>query len=628
VADFNAVAKEVFQVLRSFNYTLHLYDENSQAVTEPEKARRMICHPKNLMVSLRDDDDNSRITLSIGRSTDINDVMGLNQKLRVLATKYNMLYSERNNTLTNINPKNFAELASIAEQKDSRMLVYEGMYGTSRSSYLRLENARMIVRHKTRIDDSKIGARGRCVETVFIENAAGERSLMPSTNLMAGRAMTQHVNQGGGFADPVAQQINELAMDYRNLHTGARAAITESAGMVREACRTKMGKLRKTFERLSRATSYATEAADLAATRTLLHETDQPVTDSRIDELRQLLNGEHSHEVYESCCKALDEMRSVTMTTVLGQPVAAGAWQAFWNNNQLDLSGQPTFAHRLKSKLDDLAYRLSEISSVVKDDGLSTLFNKVAERLPGETNEETRKIYYSIAMRALRAVTAKETFETRLASKNATIVEHMNWLNLFDPDRVLTEADLFDPALRGGGYDPMDPSFPDHEFETDAAMDSAVRDFDADAFIESPQMVDVIGGRDPHDPDENDLTKDEIMGALEGYLRDYIETNNAFSDGFDDETATLAEEVYDLAADALHQSGFVISTTGLAEESEELTIEDILLPKPNQGDDLAGEVMTTDVTDPDDPDHHEAPDERWTNRLLTLAGMRSGREYN
>src|SRR5882672_5774368 len=92
MADLGVVATEVFQVLRSFDYTVRIYDENGMAKTEPADGRRFMCYPHNLMVSLVDDDDNSRVSLNIGKSTNIGDVMGLDQKLRTIATKYNMIF--------------------------------------------------------------------------------------------------------------------------------------------------------------------------------------------------------------------------------------------------------------------------------------------------------------------------------------------------------------------------------------------------------------------------------------------------------------------------------------------------------------------------------------------------------
>jgi hypothetical protein len=609
------VAKEIFQALQSFNYTVHPYDENGMDVTEPTEARRFMCMPKNLMVSLVDDDDNSRITLNLGKSVHINDVMGLDQKLRALTTKYNMIFKAQQYG-KQITPRDFASLASIKE--DIAMQVCEGMYGTSMSSYLRLENARMIVRHNRRIDDSRIGARGRCVESVFVENSIGERSRMPTTNLMAGRAMTQHVNQGGGFADPVGQQISGMAMQYSNLSTGANAAMSEAANHVREACRGKMGKMRKTFERLSRAGSYAAEAETIVAQANLLTETNE-ITASRLDELRQILNGDVSDEVIECCCKALDEMQPVTesrleegprpieTTDIMGLPVEKAAWSAFWQDSKLNLRRMPEFALNLKDKIDDLAYRLSQVSMVVKDDGLANLFDRVAEKLPEETDAKRQQIFRSIAIKALRAVDQTGV----LAANNPVISEHLAWLESFDPDRRLTEL---------GTLHPNDPSFDTGQF--DAAADHAIANFDVATFISSPEMQDIISGRDPHS-EENHLERDEVMQALEAYLRDHIDLYFPEIGGMDD-VGPMASAVYDDAVTALHDKGFVVDDDAGLTEAEELTIEDILLPKHNQGDDLSGEVSVTDVIDPDDPEQHEPVDHDYINRIQQLGGIHTG----
>ena len=618
MADLGVVAKEVFQVLRSFDYTIRPYDENGNDVAEPSEARRLMCYPKNLMVSLVDDDDNSRITLNIGKSVHISDVMGLDQKLRTIATKYNMIFRAQQYGKT-ITPKEFAALASI--QEGFTMQVCEGMYGTSRSSYLRMENARMIVRHKERIDDSKIGARGRCVESVFVENRIGERSRMPTNNLMAGRAMTQHVNQGGGFADPVGSQISGMAMQYSNLGIGAGAAMSEAAGAIREACRGKMKKIRKTFECLSRPNSYAKESAEMMAQANLLTETEVPET--RIDEVRQLLNGDVSSEVVECCCKAMDEMREpvteaakpAELVSLLGLPVEKAAWHAFWDNGTLNLRSSPdmSLGDSLRDKLDKIAYKLGQVAAVVKDDGLSNLFDRVAHELPSATDAQKRKIFHSIAIKALRAADAGAP--TGLAMRNETVMAHIDWLNSFDPDRVLTEI----------AWSPMDPSFDSSSY--DMAGDDARSSFDPQEFVDSPQMQDVISGRDPASED-NHLTRDEILGAIEGYMRAHIDSNYPEQIGGFDDMSRMAAEVYDQAAQAVQDRGFVIDDDdGLAEgmlHNDELTIEDVLLPKKNQGDDMAKDVTKADITDPDDPEEHGPVDPSYVSRLTTLAGMNVG----
>jgi len=621
MADFNAVANEVFQVLRSFDYTVRLYDENGMTVMEPDKARRFMAYPHNLLVSLTDDDDNSRVTLSMGKSTHINDVMGLNQQLRTLATKYNMIFRTQQYGKV-IGPKNFSELATVTEREEGRMQVCEGMYGTSRSSYLRLENARMIVRHNKRIDDSRIGARGRCVESVFVENAAGERTLMPTNNLMAGRAMTQHINQGGKIGDPIAQQINTMSTDYGHLATGAQAAISESAGIVREACRGKMGKLRKTFERLYNPSSYPTAISELQSQATVLNETDEPITDVRLDEMRGLLGSGLPQEVYECACKAMDEMAvqehsAPTISVLGGRQVNKAAWDEF-RSRHIPLRNMPDFTHietsgrHPRSSLEEIIFRLHELAQAVSDDSLANLFDYVAQKLP-DSHDPNRAKYMQLAVAALNAVNG---MPHGLARRNESVSEHMQWLSQFEPNLILSE-------VHGSS---MDPYFP-HD-EHDEAVNNAIANFDPEMFVDSPEMQDVLGGRDPHDPDENTLTRDEITQALDAYLAHHVEAQNEyFSDGFDD-TSGMADAVYGQAAEALHQRGYVVQEAGLQEDaSEELTIEDVLLPKANKGADLGGDVTKQDIVDPAHPDEHENPNTAYTSRLMTLAGMQQPGTY-
>jgi hypothetical protein len=59
-------------------------------------------------------------------------------------------------------------------------------------------------------------------------------------------------------------------------------------------------------------------------------------------------------------------------------------------------------------------------------------------------------------------------------------------------------------------------------------------------------------------------------------------------------------------------------------EGDDLTVEDVLLPKNNQGDDFVKDVTTTDVTDPDDPEQHGPVNPSYVSRLITLAGMNVG----
>lgn len=214
MTDMTGVAKECFQVLLRYDYVVKLFDEDGMTVAEPTEARRMFATSPNLMVSLTDADDNSNIKLLFGKSTHASDIDGLIQALRTTATKYNVTF-EPKKFGSEINAKNYKSLVSVSESyKDIDMHVCEGMYGTSRSSYLSLDHARMIVHHKAPINVKLTDGRARQIDAIFVENAAGDRFQIASTNLAMARKMAEHVNTGGNISDTKGKAI--LAEAKRN----------------------------------------------------------------------------------------------------------------------------------------------------------------------------------------------------------------------------------------------------------------------------------------------------------------------------------------------------------------------------------------------------------------------------
>ena len=74
--------------------------------------------------------------------------------------------------------------------------------------------ARLMIKHKRSLDEGE--ARFRYVESLFIETAEGERYKLPFKNLTAGKAMLEHVRNGGRPYDfrgqHIAEMVNELTV--------------------------------------------------------------------------------------------------------------------------------------------------------------------------------------------------------------------------------------------------------------------------------------------------------------------------------------------------------------------------------------------------------------------------------
>jgi len=126
--------------------------------------------------------------------------------------------------LATFSPKNINQLkhtmAGMAAIKEG---LFEGYYGNRRVSYMgEPTEARLVIRHNRMIgEDDK---RYRYVESLFIETADGERFRLPFAKLSGGRAMLEHVRQGGRPYDIRGQHIAEIVSEMSVLSRFNRAS--------------------------------------------------------------------------------------------------------------------------------------------------------------------------------------------------------------------------------------------------------------------------------------------------------------------------------------------------------------------------------------------------------------------
>lgn len=81
--------------------------------------------------------------------------------------------------------------------------------------------SRLMIKHKRALGEGE--ARFRYVESLFIETAEGERYKLPFKNLTAGKAMLEHVRNGGRPYDTRGQHIAEMVQELAVLSRFRRA---------------------------------------------------------------------------------------------------------------------------------------------------------------------------------------------------------------------------------------------------------------------------------------------------------------------------------------------------------------------------------------------------------------------
>jgi len=110
-------------------------------------------------------------------------------------------------------------LAGIAAIKEG---LFEGYYGTRKVSYMGEQTgARLMIQHNRVLGEAD--KRFRYVESLFIETADQERFRLPFKSLAGGRAMLEHVRQGGKPYDVRGNHITEIVGEMAVLSRFNRA---------------------------------------------------------------------------------------------------------------------------------------------------------------------------------------------------------------------------------------------------------------------------------------------------------------------------------------------------------------------------------------------------------------------
>jgi len=139
---------------------------------------------------------------------------------------FNFLYDLKHfatKNLMSFSPKNLNRLRySMQGQAAIKEGLFESWTGTRTTSWNgHPTEARLMIKHKRALGETD--ARFRYVESLFIETVEGERYKLPFTKLSGGRAMVEHVKQGGKPYDARGLHITEMVDEISVLSRFRRA---------------------------------------------------------------------------------------------------------------------------------------------------------------------------------------------------------------------------------------------------------------------------------------------------------------------------------------------------------------------------------------------------------------------
>jgi hypothetical protein len=298
----DALAKEMFEILKGSGRTLSLYDNHGNKVYEPTEARSMFAEPDKLMLAINDNGADSAVELNLSQDPDLARMGKIINTLRTVSTRYNMLFNVREYG-RQLSPKDFAYKAERMEE--GYRIISEAMWGSTKTSYQRIGSAKLIVRHSAPVQEV-IGARGRNIHNLFVETATGERFRFPVIHLRGARAFAQHIAQGGTPHDGISEHIVGLSKEFHRLAEVSkhihhnRNQLDESAQEVRNNIRERLVDIKYTLGKIGRPRGYQAFVETYDPLQEPLDETHGNELVTECDRLADLLGIDSNHALAEN----------------------------------------------------------------------------------------------------------------------------------------------------------------------------------------------------------------------------------------------------------------------------------------------------------------------------------------
>lgn len=240
--NLSLIAPELFEKIRAQFPSIRLTDQDGKATTDPQNARMFAFSFEKGSENL------GTVTLSIvnedgivvlfsnsmldGVSTGIKrNWFNFLRELREFAKQRFLNFDIRDITKSNLEKRDINQLSQ--EQHGDGQMTESKSWGTSKVSYQTVGESRLVIRHSQPINAETPGSRTRNIESIYIENAQGERFKYPYRHLNGARAMARHISNGGTPYDSIGEHVTGLSEELSKLRMFKR--YVERNDMVAEA---------------------------------------------------------------------------------------------------------------------------------------------------------------------------------------------------------------------------------------------------------------------------------------------------------------------------------------------------------------------------------------------------------
>ena len=219
--DLNKIGEELFSKLRGRFKNITIGNEEGITTNMPAESRfyEFTYGDQGGKVSVSLDEDSVVVMYSENLFDSNNASMKTKwydflKEIRVFAKKRMLNFEVRDIQKSNLEKRDYKFLSN---KNGDNTMTESTMYGTSKTSYQNIADARICVKHSENINQELAGGRSQKIGSIYIESANGERFKYPYKHLNGARAMAMHVAEGGNMYDDFGKHIVGLSEEMNKL---------------------------------------------------------------------------------------------------------------------------------------------------------------------------------------------------------------------------------------------------------------------------------------------------------------------------------------------------------------------------------------------------------------------------
>jgi len=320
--NLSIIAKDLFNKIRGQFPSVQLGDSQGTITKKPEEARFFdfdFNHGGNTLgkVSISISEDEGLVVLHNKDFTEGTDEAGKNawygflKEMGQFAKARVLGFDTRDITKSNLEKRDYEFLG---KEKEVEQVSESNLYGTTKTSFQSVGEARLVIKHSAPVDQTVAGGRSHKIESIFIESNAGERFKYPIKHLNGARAMARHVSEGGNPFDAFGKHIIGLSEElsklrsfktYINRSNVMAEGLKEYQSIVDERIET----IKTECQKLQRATAYKETFENFQ--ESTLEEVPEDIKKNWIDELTIKTFKEELQDVFPYIYKLVSEKTAI-----------------------------------------------------------------------------------------------------------------------------------------------------------------------------------------------------------------------------------------------------------------------------------------------------------------------------